>query len=70
MIPFLMRPMTNESQFKEQLKDKNLTVEQLLDSDDLFLYVKSKVPDEVASLYDELLYLILFLVLQMRLLES
>jgi hypothetical protein len=70
MIPFLMRPMTNESQFKEQLKDKNLTVEQLLDSDDLFLYVKSKVPDEVASLYDELFYLILFLVLQMRLLES
>jgi hypothetical protein len=67
MIPFLMRPMTNESQFKEQLKDKNLTVEQLLDSDDLFLYVKSKVPDEVASLYDELFYLILFLVLQMRL---
>ena len=53
MIPLLMRPMTNESQFKEQLKDKNLTVEQLLDSDDLFLYVKSKVPDEVASLYDE-----------------
>ena len=58
MIPFLMRPMTNESQFKEQLKDKNLTVEQLLDSDDLFLYVKSKVPDEVTSLYLDILYLI------------